>query len=157
MIDQSMRSRVKEFLNKNKLASLATLSSQTQKPQVAAVYYYYDNKNRIIFGTTQESRKITNIMQNSSVAFCIGRDDTKETVQIEGRASVIEDSEERLQLLTLLYNKISEGEKKSFNWPIMKLHTKEALIVSVVIDWFRYGSFGQKASIIEGIGTDLIG
>ena len=156
MIDESMRSNVKEFLVKNKLAYLATLSSQTKTPQVAAVYYYYDNKNHIVFSTTQESRKIANIMQDASVAFCIGRDDTKETLQIEGQARIIEDREERLQLLTLLYKKISENETRSFHWPIIKLHTKDVIVIKVAIDWFRYGSFGEKTSIIEGTGENLL-
>lgn len=147
---------IKNFLKRHTLASLATLSEDMGKPQVAIVYYDYDGQYSLAFATSIESRKLANIMRREDVALAIGQDNGYESMQIEGTARIVTHDDERIRLISRLYKKISIDESHVIHWPIIKVHSKDLVVVEVKIEWFRYADFGDKAVLIEGTSADLI-
>jgi len=66
--------------------------NETGRPQSAVVGFGQTKDLQIIFGTSEESRKAQNIMQNASVSIVIGWQD--KSIQLEGRARILSGDEE---------------------------------------------------------------
>src|SRR4051812_23122522 len=112
--------KVKSFLDNNRLASLATVSGRSKDPQIAVVFYVYDN-GVLYFATEKSSQKAQNILKNKKIAIAIVQEKQLELLQIEGYGEMVEDSEERIVLVEKIYEKLSKKDGHE-TWPIMKLH-----------------------------------
>lgn len=78
------RNEILEFIGSKSLMSISSISSQGQ-PQAAVVGFGETDDFRLVFGTSNTSRKYQNLQRNKAVAVVIGWDDTR-TVQYEGVA-----------------------------------------------------------------------
>lgn len=78
------RDEVLEFIKTKSLMTIASINS-SGKPEAALVGFGITNDFKLIFGTSNTSRKYQNLPANSSVAVAIGWDDTR-TVQYQGEA-----------------------------------------------------------------------
>ena len=90
---------VRKFIQKHKLAVLATVSPQGL-PENAVVGFSMTDKFEIYFGTSMQARKYRNLLKNPRVAAVIGWDKGK-TVQYEGE--VYELSPEEAEEYTKTY------------------------------------------------------
>lgn len=80
------RREMVEFMDARILCVLSTVS-QNAKPESAYVGYVSNQNHEIVIGTSNQSRKYQNILQNKSVAIVIA-DQTGE-VQYEGEVEII--------------------------------------------------------------------
>ncbi len=81
---------LKEFLRKNKLAVLSTVSSG--KPQSAVLEFSETDDLEIVFDTLSTSRKYKNLKNDKNVSLVIGWDENV-TVQYEGEANELSGAE----------------------------------------------------------------
>ena len=146
--------KVKSFLDNNRLASLATVSGRSKDPQVAVVFYVYDN-GVLYFATEKSSQKAQNIIKNKKLALAIVQEKQLELLQIEGYGEIMEDSEERI-ILEKIYEKLSKEDTHE-TWPIMKLNPKNLKVFEVTIEWFKYSNFAEEVIVVDGTAADLHG
>lgn len=148
--------QVKQFLKNNRLASLATVAPQSGNPEVVVVYYEYDDQYHLYFATPLESKKTANMIKHPNVSLCIFHEKKQEILQIHGRATIITDSGERVRVIANLYKRISHGNPKAFDWPIIHMHPKDIVLVEVRVSWFKYEKFNKHPVVIEGKTADLL-
>lgn len=84
------RERIAEFIDKNPVGVLATVSS-TGKAHAAAVYLARDKQLNIYFVTKKETQKSRNLKQNAFAAIAIYDADSQTTVQAEGLTKEVAD------------------------------------------------------------------
>lgn len=145
--------KVKSFLENNRLASLATVSGRSKDPQIAIIYYVYDN-GILYFTTERSSQKAKNILKNKKLALAIVQENQLELLQIEGTGEIVDDSEERTTTIQKIYDKLSKNDTHE-PWPVLKLHPKHIEVFEVTIDRFKYSNFAGEVVVLEGTAEDL--
>lgn len=83
---------IADFLNRNHVAVLSTADDDGQ-PHAATIYYFVDADMNIYFMTKEATRKYKNLKANPRAALAIYEASSQATVQIEGTASEITDSD----------------------------------------------------------------
>ncbi len=101
-----------DFLVKHPLATLSTVSP-IDEPDSAVVYTRVKSDLTCYFGTRSNTEKVTNITQNPSVALMIADEQSLETVQLRGTASVVTSPEEVHEVMEALRN-ITDKEKSKW-------------------------------------------
>jgi general stress protein 26 len=115
-----------DFISARQFTVIATKSEPF--PESACIEFGNDGFT-LIFDTHKDSRKFKNIQQSPEVSLVIGWDDEK-TVQYEGTASLLRDSEELEQLKKAYFKKSPEAKK----W-----ENKEGMVYfKVEPKWVRY-------------------
>lgn len=84
---------VQNFMDRERLASFATVTSHG-KAHVVPVFFTYDN-GKIYVQTDRASAKVRNLMQNGNVAVAVYSEE--EAVVVNGKARIIEDEGEFLK------------------------------------------------------------
>lgn len=148
------RHLVKAFLEESQVATLASANPESGQPEAALLYYLYDNQDGIFFATSPESRKIGNITTNPLVALTINDAVKRQSIQIEGTATISNDAVRNLSILSQINKKITAGES-GVEWPLLKLNPTAILIIQVKIVWLRFSSFDEPEEVVELRGTDL--
>jgi nitroimidazol reductase NimA-like FMN-containing flavoprotein (pyridoxamine 5'-phosphate oxidase superfamily) len=105
-IMEDIKDEVINYLSKRKFMTLAT--TQNDNPLTHPIAYV--NKGSILyFSTSNETRKAKNIKENPNVAFSVyeGTEHLDEiiNVQMEGEATIVENSEEIEEILKMLGTK----------------------------------------------------
>lgn len=116
-----------DFLNSYGLAVLSTINTEGL-PHCAIVGFGQTENLEILFGTDNTSRKYSNLKANPHIAFAIGGN-TPETIQYEGIAREIEESE--LYLVRDNYWKKNPHAEEHY-----KNETERYFIVTPT--WIRY-------------------
>lgn len=153
-LENTIREQIKTFLVNNKVATLATIGGESQTPQAALVYFLYDNQDCIFLATLGESRKVQNLTENISAALVIGEEGSKQTIQIEGNAEMVDDRGMRVKILSDLNKRISSGNAES-SWPLLRLEPTDIVVFRLKINWLRFSSFGEDRTIVEAKGSEL--
>lgn len=94
MTDDQIKNRIKEFFKNNMLTVIATVDSDTHKPESAVIGFAEKDDLSIVFVTSNASRKYKNLQNNQNVSFVIGWSPEKGTVQYEGTVRELSGSEE---------------------------------------------------------------
>lgn len=92
-----LKAKIAEVLRPAQLTALATLTSENT-PHVRYVMTRGDDNLNVRFATFKGSRKVAQIAQNPKVYLVVGvnsLETTKHWVQVEGRAEISEDGDER--------------------------------------------------------------
>ena len=147
------KTRVWEFLRRNRLATIATISSENNSPQVSLIYYVTDENFHLYIVTSTESRKIRNILKNNKVALCIGQEVEPLVLQIEGDAKILDNQEKKIEIAHRYLDIANTSNPKSANWPpIMKIPSDSGfIIIEITINQFKFSDFsGTESEIIEG-------
>ncbi len=84
------RRQVKEFMDREQLASFATVDSEN-RPHVVPVFFTYDD-GKVYVQTSRESVKARNLARNKNVALAVYSQE--EAVIIMGGGRILEDDEE---------------------------------------------------------------
>jgi pyridoxine/pyridoxamine 5'-phosphate oxidase len=119
---------IQELIKTNQLMVLSTVTSDFL-PQSAVVGFVELDNFELVFGTSNESRKYTNLMKNSRVSAVIGWEKGK-TVQYEGEAKEITDENERKELVNKYLSKTSSAAKY--------LSDSSEAIFKITPKWIRY-------------------
>jgi len=147
-----------QFLKSNRLAALATISSQENTPQASLIYYLTDENFHIYIVTSKESRKFKNITKNNKVALVVGQEMDPVVIQLEGTVEMVEDKS-KIHELSSRYLEVANKNTKTLNWPpVMKLSVGDGyVIVEVTITHFKFSDFtGLDSFIIEGTPQDWV-
>lgn len=93
---EGLKEKIYEYLSDHYYLNLATISPQGRP--MAHTMAYVSEGAVVYMATNKNTRKVQNIMQNPYVAYTVDEDDpdwfNMQALQIEGRASIIEDEEE---------------------------------------------------------------
>lgn len=103
------------FLQKHRLGVQASVSA-LGFPQAAVVGIAVSDRFEIIFDTTNDTRKYSNLKANPQITFVIGWDE-EQTVQYEGIAHEVEvEGEERNRVLEIYFSVYPDGRDRLL-WP----------------------------------------
>src|SRR3989338_153495 len=136
----------KELLNKiilflgsqkSRLGVMSTIN-QESKPESAFVYFAFDEKLNIYFVTRDASRKYKNVLENKNVAFAVATENPPQTLQLEGVASVHNDTEEQKHLFQEL---VGLASAKHFSAPISQQPMGGLQFIKISLSWIRFGNF----------------
>ena len=142
---------VVEFLKNNKIAVLATVSSE-HIPDAALVYYIHDEKYTLFIATFQGSKKIKNIDSNTSVALVIGPEEREATLQIRGKARVVQETAFKASLVEKLASVANSNPDLLHFPPLLALSSKSSMeFIEIMIESFKYSNFtSHENNIIDG-------
>lgn len=118
---------------KTKTYTVISTCGKNQQPEAALVGFGETNKFEIIFGTYRTSKKYRNLKENNKVAFVIGWDEDYITVQYEGIAQELSQSE--IEKYVPLYHQKVPGAAA------YKSHPKQTYWMAKPI-WIRYSDLG---------------
>jgi pyridoxine/pyridoxamine 5'-phosphate oxidase len=86
--------KILEYIGKQLLTVIATVDPDTARPESAVIAFAEKNDLKLIFGTSNKTRKYANLTKNKQVSFVIGWDlEQGRTVQYEGIARELADDE----------------------------------------------------------------
>lgn len=122
-----------EFILKNKFAVLSTISKDS-KPQSACIGIAVTHQLKLIFDTTKESRKYSNLKNDPSVSLVIGWEEGQ-TIQYEGISHEIDIAEDE-DILKVYFDAFPEGIDRYKNWKNITYFLVEPL-------WIRFSDFNQ--------------
>lgn len=139
--------RVLQFIREKRVGVVATESGHV--PHGATVFFLVEDDFTLFFVTTGGTKKIRDIRKNPRVAVVFGAEDSPDTVQIEGTATILEGAES-LPIIT----KVTEiASSMRYHWPpIARLSSDHLVAVKVVPEWMRWLDLrptAKNASISE--------
>jgi uncharacterized protein YhbP (UPF0306 family) len=113
---------IREYIDKSIHMSLGTAANN--KPWVCEVHFVYDANLNLYFRSLKSRRHSQEIAKNPNVAGNIVRqhsiDEYPHAIYFEGKASVIEDGDEREKLFPFFQSRLGADELKkqscSYNW-----------------------------------------
>jgi hypothetical protein len=129
---------VLQFLRGKRFAVIATADA-SGAPEAALVGFAVTPDGRLIFDTSTNSRKASNLAARREVAMVVGWDD-EITVQIDGVADRPTGAE--LALAKEAYFAVWPDGRARENWP-------DIAYVVVTPHWLRYCSFAAGVEMIE--------
>src|SRR5476651_323961 len=98
MDEKIIKDKLLEFLNKHTLGVISTIDFKRNRPESAVVVFANTENFEIVFGTSNTTRKYTNIQVNSNISFVIGWDSKIGTVQYEGIARELKKNEAKIYI-----------------------------------------------------------
>ncbi len=139
-ISEEIIKRVKDFLAKNKLCVVSTVS-QTGNPEAAVCIYMADDDFNFYFVTRGNTRKKANLENNKNVALVIGTELAPFTVQAEGTAELLAGPS-----FDEFMNKFKAREdlQALYFGPFLKMSGIDFAIFKVNINWLRYMEFNAE-------------
>src|SRR5690606_27178399 len=103
------KKKILDFISKEKLAVIATVDIENNRPESAVLEFGQSDTLEIIFDTFISSRKYKNLQANKNVSFVIGWEENI-TVQYEGVAKELV-GEEKSRYQQLYWSKNPEAER----------------------------------------------
>lgn len=145
---------VREFLSSHYSGILATADSASN-PHAAVVYYTLESDLRVTFGTKTETQKFKNIQENDQVAFVVFDEKKQTTVQVFGRAKVIEDHAERQKVINNIFTSSAEISM-TVNPPAEKLYAGDYVAVRIVPQVIKMAIYARPDSEGDDIFETLL-
>ena len=102
--------QISDFISKEALAVIATVHADGSGSESALIAFSNDEELNLVFGTSNETRKYRNIQSNNRVAFVIGWNPAMGSLQYEGVATEVPESDKE-KYAALLTNR-NPGAKK---------------------------------------------
>jgi len=137
---------IEKFLRTARVGRVGT--SLKDQPYVVPVFYVY-HKGRVLIHTSGSGKKIETITKNPAVCFEIDESSEDErrlkSVIVFGKASIIQNREERLEALRALVEKYRE------------YHKSREELVHVLYDEEYYADCVERASIIAVTPAQITG
>jgi general stress protein 26 len=136
MVDQIIKQKATQYLRSKFVAVISTVS-QNNQPESATVYFDVDENFNFYIMTKQFTRKYKNIQQNQQVALVIGTDNEPATVQVQGKAEEISDSQEFDKRLESIKQRFFQNEYVA---PLFQLQSEknEVVLFKIVPSWIRW-------------------
>jgi nitroimidazol reductase NimA-like FMN-containing flavoprotein (pyridoxamine 5'-phosphate oxidase superfamily) len=135
-----LRNDVLKFLQKNKVAVVAT-ASKDGIPEAATITYLFDDDFNFYFITRKQSQKLINLRKNPNVALVIGTDaKIPATVQIQGHVTIIKKPDE--YVISYLTKKIKLSKTE---WqPLLKVKGMDYVFIKVKTESLRWLDLDAK-------------
>lgn len=138
---EELRHQVFSFLTSQVVAVISTVSPEIT-PEAATIMYVIDENWNMYLLTHKDSRKVANIKINPQVALVVGTTIVAHTVQIEGRAQLINETDPQYVVIT---QKFQENALLNRD-PIYGVYKDNYTIVKVTISWLRWLTFEQTTN-----------
>ena len=132
------KNTVLEFIKKNDFCVLST-SSKTGKSESAVMALTVKDDFTLLMNTAGTTRKIINLLENPQVSVIVGGLKNDPSVQIDGKASVIEGDEAKTACAYMLN---VHPELKDYGIETGKF-------ISITPNWLRWVDFTQNPPVIE--------
>jgi len=120
---------VKTFMDRERLASFATVDSNNA-PHVVPVFFTYD-EGKVYIQTGRKSVKVRNLLRNNNVAMAVYRGE--EAVIIRGKARIIDDEKEFIKRTQEHINKyrlkLDEQGRDSVGIPLFDTNVRSVIEV----------------------------
>jgi len=124
------RKDVFNFLTKHSVAVLATVSEK-HAPHASAMYFVVDEELNFFFLTKSSTRRFLHIQTNDQVAIVVSANNSPQSVQIEGKASIISDPWQQRNIVNQVAEKSASQGKKFWPPPVSQLQDGEIAILKV--------------------------
>jgi uncharacterized protein YhbP (UPF0306 family) len=135
---------IREYIDKSIHMSLGTAANN--KPWVCEVHFVYDANLNLYFRSLKSRRHSQEIAKNPNVAGNIVRqhsiDEYPHAIYFEGKASVIEDGDEREKLFPFFQSRL--GADKEILDEAHQQNGHQFYKISVT-SWYAFGKFGQSS------------
>jgi nitroimidazol reductase NimA-like FMN-containing flavoprotein (pyridoxamine 5'-phosphate oxidase superfamily) len=126
------------FLKHHRTGVLATIS-RNYEPHASAVHYTADDKFNVYIVTRTNSRKFDALSAHPQVAFTVAVDHVPQTLQIEGMAANISDTDEARVKKDELFE--IHSKNLLFYAPISKMDPHETAIIWIQPRWIRWSDY----------------
>lgn len=152
MRDSDAPSKIMKYIEHNPMAVLSTVNDDGT-PHGAVVYICGIGNQKIYFITKNLTQKYVNLIERPAVSLTIGNDKESSTLQISGRAGVVNDP----NMLEIAMQKMHSVHAMMAEWlpPISKLRAGSYAIIGVTIDKARLGEFKGLAIGSRDIYTEI--
>lgn len=137
---EEIKTRAKDFLAKNKLCVVSTVSPDGA-PHSAVCLYMADDDMNFYFVTRSQTRKVSNLRNNKNVALVIGTELAPFTIQAEGKAQ---------ELASADYSEFMDRFQKRedlqvlYFGPFLKLEGADFVIFKITTEWLRYLEYNPQ-------------
>lgn len=135
---------IHNFLSGRYSGVLAT-ADKAANPHAAVVYFKIEKDFCILFGTKKETQKYKNIEDNKQVALVVYDEVEQTTVQIFGKAKVIEDHQKKQEVLNNIYNSSAERSMTMLP-PVEKLWAGEYVALKIVPQVIKMAVYARPDS-----------
>lgn len=147
MSSKALTAKARDFIHKNRAGALATVSKESV-PHVAVVYSLIEPDLTLYFITRVESVKYVNLTVNPTVSMSFSNEKTMITVQLTGRAEVVDDLKEYQDLMYRILT-LRHSKHFSANPPMQLLQrgaTSELAVIKVTPTKMVYANFKPLSS-----------
>lgn len=126
------KSTVKEFLQRNFVAALATTDGS--KPTSSPVIYVIDDDLNFYFVTNTDSYKAQNILKNPNVSMTVW-EFTKMSIQMDGAATEVSDE----KVKEWVVNEFGDAATRDPNFwaPIFRIKRSDYVVFKITPIWLR--------------------
>lgn len=131
--DQAKHAAI-EFLKSQVVAVLATIDLEGN-PSAATIYFANDEDFTFYFITKTVTRKYKNLQHNPNVALAIGTHNIPITIQVEGKAELMEEFDKRLIALDKVARNSLLG---AYGPPLNKLPESELAVYKITPTLVRF-------------------
>lgn len=122
-----------DFLKKNVLAVVSTVSSNNE-PEAATVLYMIDDDLNFYFITRRDTRKVENLAINKNIAIVVGTELSPITIQANGEAELLDKKE-----LPEFIGKLSKRKnvEELYYGPFLNIPGIDFAVFKVKLKWLR--------------------
>lgn len=153
-IDTS-KNKINDFLKSNKVGVLAT-ADKKGVPHAATIYFIADTELSFFFVTKEKTTKHKNLQQNSNVSLAVYDAKSQTTLQIDGKATLIEDMKQFMDRFNKLL-KVSLDTGDSPRPPVSKLYAGNYFMYKLQPKQIRlaeymkpdHGDFGSLFEVVK--------
>lgn len=136
------REHIGEFLKTHNVGVLATATANG-KPHAATVYVTYDQQFNVYFVTKKDTQKNRNLQENSRAAIAIYDAPSQTTVQAEGTAVAVTDSQLVESIITEVWS-VALRTSQSHIPPTTKLTAGGYIVYRLSAPSLRMATFGNQ-------------
>ncbi len=145
------KKRLLSFLQNHSVAVMASLNAD-RVPEVVAIYFYVDTDFALYFVTKLKTRKIKNIMRNSSVTLLIYDVSDMTSSEIRGKAEIVNDTVDFAQIIEKFENVFKLQKTLNGLPPISQIEAGDYVACKVIphhIYFRRFGLTPEQAPVSE--------
>lgn len=144
--------KIMGYISQHPMAVLGTVN-EDGTPQGAIVYICELGTKKIGFVTKNQTQKYQNLVDRPSVSLTIGDDANASTLQISGKAHVINNAQEIEEAM----HKITKIHARGAEWlpPIAKIHAGSYTVIGITITSARLAEFGGRDIGSQQIFTQI--
>lgn len=148
------KAKIIEFLKNHGAGVLAT-ATPDGVPSAATVYFVTDDELNFYFVTKEKTTKHKNLQVNSHVSIAISDAKSQTTLQIDGKATAIEDIKQFMELFNRILD-LNDRTSDSTRPPVSKLYAGDYFMYLVKPSKVRLAEYmkpdhGDLSSVFETV------
>ncbi len=140
--------RIKAFLKKNTLGTLATVG-ENGSLQLSTLFFIIEDAYVVYFVTKTSTRKYINIARNPNTTILIANAEELTSVEMSGRTEIVTDSKQVLDVITKF--QILAQDSRAGYWvpPVSQVTGSQFAVCKFTPDRIEYTQFSGESSIVD--------